>query len=214
VSELSAGTLITVAPLPAGPVEGAPGSLGELITAAQDCERVGAAVLALPAATTLASPGEIVAALRAHTGLIVQAEAGAGAGADLVAATPGEIVDGQMPVVYRVERAWQLDLVPADAARVELLLGGPGGLPGDTRTLVDALERLPGNAVVSVAGLGAASLPVLLGTLSTGSHVRVGMADTRAHAGGNAQLAARAAALARIAERPPLAPAEARALLM
>ncbi len=213
MSELAAGTLITVAPLPAERLEGAPGSLGELVTVAQDCERVGVAALALPATAALAPPGEMVAALRAHTGLIIQVDAGADVAADLVAAAPGEAVDGQAPVVYRVSRSEQLDLVPADAVRVELLLGGPGGLPGDTRTLVDALDRLPGNAVVSVAGLGAASLPVLLGTLSTGSHVRLGMADTPAHAGGNAQLAARAAALARIAERPPLAPAEARALL-
>jgi hypothetical protein len=212
VPEPTAGTLITVAPLPDVPAEGAPGSLGELVTVAQDCERVGAAVLALPAATPLAPVGELVATLHAQTGLLVEADADAGIGADLVATAPGEAADG--PIVYRVSQAEQLDLLPAGAARVELLLGTPGGLPGDTRTLVGALDRLPGQAVVSASGLGAAGVPVLLAALSAGSHVRVGMSDTPAHAGGNAQLAARAAALARIAERPPLGAAEARALLI
>jgi uncharacterized protein (DUF849 family) len=76
-----------------------------------------------------------------------------------------------------------------------------------------AIQARPPEVLLSGTGLGAASVPVLLATLSTGSHARVGMADTPAHAAGNAQLAARAAALARIAERPPIVPAEARALL-
>jgi 3-keto-5-aminohexanoate cleavage enzyme len=59
---------------------------------------------------------------------------------------------------------------------------------------------------------------VMLAALSAGGHLRVGMEDTLTYAPGeavrdNAQLVARAAGLARIAQRPPLTTAEARAFL-
>jgi uncharacterized protein (DUF849 family) len=58
----------------------------------------------------------------------------------------------------------------------------------------------------------------MLAALSAGGHLRVGMEDTLTYAPDepvrdNAQLVARAAGLARIAQRPPLAPTEARQLL-
>ena len=58
----------------------------------------------------------------------------------------------------------------------------------------------------------------MLASLSAGGHLRVGMEDTVTYAKGqpvesNAQLVARAAAFARLAQRPPMTPAEARALL-
>jgi uncharacterized protein (DUF849 family) len=58
----------------------------------------------------------------------------------------------------------------------------------------------------------------MLAALSAGGHLRVGMEDTLTYAPGepvrdNAQLVARAAGLARIAQRPPLSTDEARALL-
>jgi uncharacterized protein (DUF849 family) len=58
----------------------------------------------------------------------------------------------------------------------------------------------------------------MLAALSAGDHLRVGMEDTLTYAPGepvrdNAQLVARAAGLARIAQRPPLSTDEARALL-
>jgi uncharacterized protein (DUF849 family) len=58
----------------------------------------------------------------------------------------------------------------------------------------------------------------MLAALSAGGHLRVGMEDTLTYAPGepvrdNAQLVARAAGLARIAQRPPITPSEARQLL-
>ena len=58
----------------------------------------------------------------------------------------------------------------------------------------------------------------MLAALSAGGHLRVGMEDTLTYAPGepvrdNVQLVARAAGLARIAQRPPLDPAGARTLL-
>lgn len=101
---------------------------------------------------------------------------------------------------------------------VEFVLGRPGGLPGTTQALVAALPLLPPGAGFSASGVGRTSLPVLLAALSAGGHLRVGMADTLTYAAGqpvrdNAQLVARAAGLARIAQRPPLDAGQAHALL-
>ena len=82
-----------------------------------------------------------------------------------------------------------------------------------------------------LAAFGAVDRPVLprssnkpvqatamLAALSAGGHLRVGMEDTLTYAPGepvrdNAQLVARAAGLARIAQRPPLTTDQARDLL-
>ncbi|GAA1344962.1 3-keto-5-aminohexanoate cleavage protein [Saccharothrix algeriensis] len=101
---------------------------------------------------------------------------------------------------------------------VDLVTGVPGGMPGDAETLVAALRLLPEGASFSATGIGRTTLPVMLAALSTGGHLRVGMEDTLSYAKGqpvrdNAQLVARAAGLAKIAQRPPLTPAQARELL-
>ena len=101
---------------------------------------------------------------------------------------------------------------------VDLVMGVPGGMPGDVSTLVAALRLIPDGASFSATGIGRTSLPVLLASLSAGGHLRVGMEDTVTYARGervrdNAQLVARAAGLAKIAQRPPMSPAEVRTLL-
>ncbi|MEU9870344.1 3-keto-5-aminohexanoate cleavage protein [Actinomadura verrucosospora] len=100
----------------------------------------------------------------------------------------------------------------------DLVMGVPGGMPGDARTLVAAVEALPEGATWSATGIGRTSLPVMFAALSAGGHLRVGMEDTVTFAKGrpvtaNAELVERAAQAARLAQRPPMAPAEARALL-
>jgi 3-keto-5-aminohexanoate cleavage enzyme len=101
---------------------------------------------------------------------------------------------------------------------VDLVMGVPGGMPGDAETLVAALRLIPDGATFSATGVGRTTLPVMLASLSAGGHLRVGMEDTLSYARGervkdNAQLVARASGLARIAQRPPLPPAEVRDLL-
>jgi len=59
---------------------------------------------------------------------------------------------------------------------------------------------------------------VLFAALAAGGHLRVGMEDTVTYARGrpvasNAELVGRAAAAAELAQRPPMSPAAARALL-
>jgi uncharacterized protein (DUF849 family) len=100
----------------------------------------------------------------------------------------------------------------------DLVMGVPGGMPGDVATLAAAVSALPAGATWSATGIGRTTLPVLYGALAAGGHLRVGMEDTLSYARGrpvarNAELVERAAELARIAQRPPMSPAEARAFL-
>jgi 3-keto-5-aminohexanoate cleavage enzyme len=104
---------------------------------------------------------------------------------------------------------------------VDLVMGVPGGMPGTTEALVacvGAMRDLPEGTTFSATGIGRTAVPVLLASLSAGGHLRVGMEDTITYAkdqpvDSNAQLVARAAAFARLAQRPPMSPTEARALL-
>jgi 3-keto-5-aminohexanoate cleavage enzyme len=101
---------------------------------------------------------------------------------------------------------------------VDLVMGVPGGMPGTLHALAACLPLLPPGATFAATGVGRTSLPVMLAALSAGGHLRVGMEDTLTYAPGEAvrdyaQLVARAAGLARIAQRPPLTTAEARAFL-
>jgi 3-keto-5-aminohexanoate cleavage enzyme len=100
----------------------------------------------------------------------------------------------------------------------DFVMGVPGGMPGTPQALIAAVQALPPGATFAATGVGRTTLPVMLAALSAGGHLRVGMEDTLTYAPGepvrdNAQLVARAAGLARIAQRPPMAVDEARALL-
>jgi uncharacterized protein (DUF849 family) len=97
-------------------------------------------------------------------------------------------------------------------------MGVPGGMPGDAATLVAATRAIPSGATFSATGVGRTTLPVLLASLSAGGHLRVGMEDTVSFARGervrdNAQLVARAAEFATLAQRPPLSADEVRSLI-
>jgi 3-keto-5-aminohexanoate cleavage enzyme len=100
----------------------------------------------------------------------------------------------------------------------DLVMGVPGGMPGDLPTLAAAVAALPEGASWSATGIGRTTLPVLYSALAAGGHLRVGMEDTLTYSRGrpvaaNAELVARAAQLAEVAQRPPMSPAEAREYL-
>ena len=100
----------------------------------------------------------------------------------------------------------------------DLVMGVPGGMPGDARSLVAAVDALPEGATWSATGIGRTTLPVMYAALSAGGHLRVGMEDTLTYAKGrpvtaNSQLVERAATLAKIAQREPMSPEEARSFL-
>jgi 3-keto-5-aminohexanoate cleavage enzyme len=107
---------------------------------------------------------------------------------------------------------------PGGHVHCDFVMGVPGGIPGTAAALVAAAAALPEGATFSATGVGRWTLPVALAALAAGGHLRVGMEDTLTFLPGqpvrdNAQLVQRAAELATLAGRPPLRPAEARALL-
>ncbi|MFC4858841.1 3-keto-5-aminohexanoate cleavage protein [Actinophytocola glycyrrhizae] len=128
-----------------------------------------------------------------------------------------EIFDlGQLASLHRLLD--QHGLPSGGHVHVDLVMGVPGGMPGDAETLVAALRMIPEGATFSATGIGRTSIPVMLAALSAGGHLRVGMEDTVSYARGervrdNAQLVARAAGLAKIAQRPPMPVDEVRTLL-
>ena len=100
----------------------------------------------------------------------------------------------------------------------DLVMGVPGGMPGDLPTLAAAVAALPAGATWSATGIGRTALPVMFGALAAGGHLRVGMEDTLTYSRGrpvarNAELVERAAQLAGLAQRPPMSAAQAREFL-
>jgi uncharacterized protein (DUF849 family) len=100
----------------------------------------------------------------------------------------------------------------------DLVMGVPGGMPGDAATLTQAVSALPDGATWSATGIGRTTLPVMFAALAAGGHLRVGMEDTVTFAKGrpvtgNAELVERAATLAGLAQRPAMRPEQARAML-
>jgi uncharacterized protein (DUF849 family) len=100
----------------------------------------------------------------------------------------------------------------------DLVMGVPGGMPGTTAALVAAVAALPEGATWSATGIGRTTLPMGLAALSAGGHLRVGMEDVLTFAKGrpvrhNAELVERAAAMAQLAQRPAMTPADARVML-
>ena len=128
-----------------------------------------------------------------------------------------EIFDlGQLTTLQRLLGKYGL---PAGGhVHVDLVMGVPGGMPGTAQALTACLPFLPPGATFAATGVGRTSLPVMLAALSAGGHLRVGMEDTLTYAPGepvrdNTQLVARAAGLARIAQRPPMSTDDARGFL-
>jgi 3-keto-5-aminohexanoate cleavage enzyme len=270
---MSTGTLITVAPtgaeLSKSDVPNLPVTLDELVRTAQDCERVGAAMIHVHIRGADTRPTldlgllkETVAALRSATTLVVQLSTGGAvtdpeedrlrvldALPDSASCTMGTVNFGDDVFMNRWEFVVELhermrdrgivpeyeifDLghlaalnrlldehgAPAGGhVHLDLVMGVPGGMPGDVSTLVAALRLMPADATFSATGIGRTSLPVMLAALSAGGHLRVGMEDTVSYARGervrdNAQLVARATGLAKIAQRPPMSTSEVRTLL-
>jgi uncharacterized protein (DUF849 family) len=123
---------------------------------------------------------------------------------------------GQVAALHRLLAEFGLPV--GGHVHCDLVMGVPGGMPGDVATLAAAVAALPAGATWSATGIGRTALPVMFGALGAGGHLRVGMEDTLTFARGrpvvrNAELVDRAADLARIAQRPPMRTAEARTFL-
>lgn len=101
---------------------------------------------------------------------------------------------------------------------VDFVLGLAGGMASTPQALLYLTQQLPAGSSWSVAGIGAAQLP--LGTLAIllGGHVRVGFEDNIYYrkgelASSNAQLVARMARISLELGRAVATPSEARAIL-
>lgn len=102
----------------------------------------------------------------------------------------------------------------------EFVLGVPGAMTGAADNLTHLVRMLPGEAghSWSVAGIGAAELPLGAMAIALGGHVRVGFEDNVFYRKGelarsNAQLVERVARIGRELDRPPATAAEAREML-
>ncbi|MDQ3308040.1 MAG: 3-keto-5-aminohexanoate cleavage protein [Actinomycetota bacterium] len=124
---------------------------------------------------------------------------------------------GQVAALHRLLDTYGLPF--GSRVHCDLVMGVPGGMPGTADALVASVQALPAQTTSwSATGIGRSTLAVAFAALSKGGHLRVGMEDTLTLARGvpvthNEQLVARAAALADLAQRPPMTTSQARELL-
>jgi uncharacterized protein (DUF849 family) len=209
--------------------------------AAADCERIGASVIDLEPRRDSAL-ADVVAAVRDRTDLLVRITTRARSetleqlldvGADAFVCpldSPDDFVvdlrerakSQGIPLHFEARNVEELARLAmfsdADPAHAVLVFGGADGMPGDIQSFAGALNRLPPGGTFTAVGRDSASVPVMLASLAAGGCVRTGMADTLRYgddvaARDNAQLVARAAGLAKIAQRPPLPSAQAAGVL-
>ncbi len=126
-----------------------------------------------------------------------------------------EIFDTGM--LTTVKRWLKKDLI-SNPLHVDFVLGIPGGMAGTPEALMYLMEQLPAGSSWTVAGIGAAQLPLGVMAIVLGGHVRVGFEDNVYYRKGelatsNAQLVARIARISRELDRPVATPSEARAIL-
>ncbi|WP_436525922.1 3-keto-5-aminohexanoate cleavage protein [Actinoplanes sp. HUAS TT8] len=233
------GTLITVAPTGAESdrtdVPARPETLDELVATAKECEALGASMIRVHLRD--ADGRRTVDALRESTGLIVQLASGRAVdGVEMAtcavdAASHTRLRASGVVATYEITDLGQfaglrrlLDehgLPFGGHVHLDLVLGAPGGMPGTAAALVaceQAIRDLPPGTTFSATGVETATIPVLLTSLATGGHLRVGSEDTIRYdrsrlVESNMQLVARAVGFAQLAQRTPLTPAQARELL-
>lgn len=126
-----------------------------------------------------------------------------------------EIFDAGM--LHSLQR-WIRQGLVGGPVHVDFVLGVPGAMAGTPESLMFLRSQLPPGASWTVAGIGAAQLPLGALAIALGGHVRVGFEDNVWYrkgelAASNAQLVARIARIAGEMERPVAAPHEARGIL-
>ena len=126
-----------------------------------------------------------------------------------------EIFDAGM--LHSLQR-WLKKGIVAGPVHVDFVLGVPGAMAGTPESLMFLRSQLPPEATWTVAGIGAAQLPLGALAIALGGHVRVGFEDNVWYrkgelAASNAQLVARMTRIAHEMERPVAKPGEARTIL-
>jgi 3-keto-5-aminohexanoate cleavage enzyme len=100
----------------------------------------------------------------------------------------------------------------------DFVMGVPGGIAGTLKNLLHLSESVSVGSTWSVAGIGAAQLPLATMAILLGGHVRVGLEDNIYYtrgvlSEGNAPLVARIVRLAAELGRPVASPTQARHIL-
>lgn len=100
----------------------------------------------------------------------------------------------------------------------QFVLGAPGGMPADLKSLMYLYSLLPQNCTWAACGIGKGHMPIMLATIALGGHLRVGMEDNVMYhkdvpADSNAQFVARAKRLLEEAGLEAATPDEARTIL-
>ncbi len=104
---------------------------------------------------------------------------------------------------------------PGPPYQFSLIMGVLGGIPGNTRNLVNQVESLPAASHWQVIGISLAQWPLVAAAISMGGNVRVGLEDNfyleeGRMAKSNGELVAKAARLCRELGAGVASPAEAR----
>jgi len=126
-----------------------------------------------------------------------------------------EIFDSGM---LATAKRWLAKGLLPSPAHFDFVMGVPGGMVGTPQALMYTLSELPADATWTVAGIGAAQLPMATLAIMLGGHVRVGFEDNIYYRKGelavsNAQLVARVARIANELGRGVATPAQARQIL-
>ncbi|MBI2265576.1 MAG: 3-keto-5-aminohexanoate cleavage protein [Armatimonadetes bacterium] len=100
----------------------------------------------------------------------------------------------------------------------DFVMGVEGGIPASMKNLLFLSEAIPQGCTWSVAGMGRDELPMAVGAILLGGHVRVGLEDNIYYSRGvlaesNAQLVARVARISADLGRELAGPGEARKIL-
>ncbi len=100
----------------------------------------------------------------------------------------------------------------------DFVMGVPGAITGDPKSLAHLISMLPSGSTWTVAGIGRHELPLGAMAIILGGHVRVGFEDNIYYSRGvpaksNGELVARMARLAKELGRPVAKPSEARKIL-
>ncbi len=114
-------------------------------------------------------------------------------------------------------RLGKRNLVPMPG-HFDFVMGVPGAIPGDPRSLMHMISLIPEDCTWTVAGIGRHELPLGAMAITLGGNVRVGFEDNIYYSRGvlaksNAELVARMVRLADELGRPVAKPEDARKLL-
>jgi 3-keto-5-aminohexanoate cleavage enzyme len=126
-----------------------------------------------------------------------------------------EVFDsGMLTTAHR----WLKNGLVSPPLHFDFVLGIAGAMAGTPEALMYLRSQLPEGATWTVAGVGAAQLPLATLAVLLGGHVRVGFEDNVYYRKGelatsNAQLVARIARISRELDRPVATPDEARIIL-